>query len=53
VQFNGNQPADAVSIQQFESEATFRLPVPEDYTQFLQQANVSAYGGFMDTLNAM
>lgn len=36
-QFNSNPPADTASIRQFESEAAFRLP--EDYTQFLQQAD--------------
>jgi SMI1 / KNR4 family (SUKH-1) len=35
--FNGNPPADAASIRQFESEMGFRLP--EDYGQFLRQAD--------------
>jgi hypothetical protein len=35
--FNGNQPADAASIRQFEIESGFRLP--EDYAKFLQQAD--------------
>ena len=35
--FHGNPPVDALSIRQFESEAGLRLP--EDYAQFLQQAD--------------
>ena len=35
--FNANPPADATSIRQFESQASLRLP--EDFAQFLQQAD--------------
>ena len=35
--FNGNPPANAASIRQFEREASLQLP--EDYAQFLQQAD--------------
>lgn len=35
--FDGNPPVDAALIRQFESEGGFRLP--EDYAQFLQQAD--------------
>ena len=33
-EFNGNPPADAASIQQFQTEAGLRLP--EDYANFLR-----------------
>lgn len=33
--FNGNPPADAASIQQFQTEAGLRLP--EDYAKFLRE----------------
>lgn len=35
--FNGNPPADAASIQQFESESGLRLP--EDYRQLLRHTD--------------
>jgi hypothetical protein len=35
--FNGNPPADATLIRQFDAESAFRLP--DDYLEFLQQTN--------------
>jgi hypothetical protein len=38
VKSNGNPPAEASAIQQFQTESGFRLPI--DYAQFLQAMNV-------------